>query len=240
MRYLITIFVFILSLASAANFSMPTYTSNLTSVKNGYGKVIDSPDIIIGSSGIVMHTFNNGESSIIARAVVTDKSAGFATVRFEVFQALSQPALPVPGILPKVGDKVILNYLYNRAIIVVPNEEIYTQIINSFPSIHFINPDLAASHLNAYRKPNPSRDDFRKICAQTVAGLIFIAMDKKAVFADCGSFEILKSFETGEVKNYQVPFFSNVYGISPAWWKWDSAYIANYNKHYKFLLDIKD
>ena len=54
MRYFITIFVFLISIANAANFSMPTYTSNLTSVKNGYGKIIDSPDIIIGSSGIVI------------------------------------------------------------------------------------------------------------------------------------------------------------------------------------------
>ena len=109
---------------------------------------------MIGSSGVVMHTFSNGESSIIARAVVTKKNAGIATVRFEVFSALSQSALPVPGIVPKSGDKVILNYLYDRAVIVVPNEEIYKQITASFSSIEFIHPDIAGSYLNAKRKPN--------------------------------------------------------------------------------------
>lgn len=50
---------------------MKTYETTLIGVENGYGTITDSPDIVIGSSGIISHTFSNGESSIIARAVVT-------------------------------------------------------------------------------------------------------------------------------------------------------------------------
>ncbi|NLK66144.1 MAG: hypothetical protein GX282_01545 [Campylobacteraceae bacterium] len=238
MRYLLTIFIFSLSLLWGS--LLPSYESRLESVADGHGVIADSPNIIVGSSGVVVHTFSNGESSIIARAVVTEKNAGRATVRFEVFGALSQPALPIPGVLPKSGDKVILNYLYDRALIVVPNEDIYRQIVSSFPNIEFVNPDIAGAYLSSRSKPNPNRDDFREICALNAAGLIFIAMDGVAVFADCGSFDILRKFETNPVENYQVPFYSGIFGISPAWWKWDSAYITNYDRHYKFLLDIKD
>lgn len=221
---------------------MPTYETMLLEVneESGTGVVVDNSSLIVGSSGVVSHTFSNGESSIIARAVVVDKKDGKATIRFEIFSMLSQEALPVPGVLPKKGDEVVLNFLYDRALIVVPNEDIYNQVINSFPNISFIHPDIAGAYLNSHSIPNPSRDDFRKICADNVAGLIFIAMDKQAVFADCGSFKILKSFESASVGNYQVPFYSRIYGISTAWWKWNSEYISDYNEHYRFLLDIKE
>lgn len=240
MRYL---FAFLLSVASVfgASFYMPTYETVLLKVdeNEGTGVILDSSSIVVGSSGVISHTFDNGESSIIARAVVESKQDGKAKVRFEVFGMLSQPALPVPGVLPKKGDEVTLNFLYNRALIVVPNENIYSQIVSSFPNINFIHPDIMGAYLNNHSIPNPSRDDFRKMCADNAAGLIFIAMDKQAVFADCGSFEILRSFESASVENYQVPFYSRIYGISPAWWRWDSEYINDYNEHYKFLLDIK-
>lgn len=240
MRYLISFFLFIGSVFGAS-FYMPTYETILLDVdqEKGTGFIVDSSSITIGSSGVISHTFDNGESSIIARAVVESKQDGRAKVRFEVFSMLSQPALPLPGVLPQKGDEVVLNFLYDRALIIVPNENIYNQIVSTFTNINFVHPDIIGAYLNNHSTPNPSRDDFRKMCADNAAGLIFIAMDKKAVFADCGSFEILKSFESASVDNYQVPFYSRIYGISPAWWKWNSEYINDYNEHYKFLLDIK-
>ena len=112
-----------LSAAIGAEFNMPRYETALLSVADGSGEITDSPTIAVGSSGVVMHNFGSGASSIIARAVVTQKSAGKAKVRFEVFDMLAQEALPLPKILPSSGDKVILNFLYDRAIIVAPNAE---------------------------------------------------------------------------------------------------------------------
>ncbi|NLY03354.1 MAG: hypothetical protein GXZ15_00685 [Campylobacter sp.] len=226
----------------AASFNMPLYKSVLMEVNEneGYGIVLDSSNLVVGSSGVVVHTFNNGESSIIARGVVEEKKEGRAKIIFEVFGGLSQPALPIPGVLPRVGDEVVLNFLYDRALIVAPNEDIYNQIVASFPNVKFIHPDIMGAYLNSYSTPNPDRDDFRKMCAANAVGLIFIALDGKAVFADCGSFKILKEFQSSQVQNYQVPFYSRIYGIKPAWWKWNSSYIGDYNSHYKYLLDIKE
>lgn len=226
-------------LGFAAEFSMREYKAPLISVDEGVGTIIDSPSIVTGSSGVVMHRFDNLQSSIIARAVVTQKGGGFAKVRFEVFDALEQKALPLPGILPKSGDELVLNYLYDRSLIVAPNKEIYSEVVGAFKGVTFIHPDIVGSYLSYEYKPNPSRDDFRKMCNQSAAGLIFIAMNNEAVFADCQSFEPLKRFQSGAVKYYQLPFYTRVKDIDTVFWKWGSEQISDFDRHYKALLKEK-
>ena len=226
-------------LSFAAEFSMREYKAPLISVDEGIGTIIDSPSIVTGSSGVVMHRFDNIQSSIIARAVVTEKGGGFAKVRFEVFDALEQKALPLPGILPKSGDELVLNYLYDRSLIVAPNKEIYSEVVGAFKGVTFIHPDIVGSYLSYEYKPNPSRDDFRKMCNQSAAGLIFIAMNNEAVFADCQSFEPLKRFQSGAVKYYQLPFYTRVKDIDTVFWKWGSEQISDFDRHYKALLKEK-
>ena len=226
-------------LSFAAEFSMREYKAPLISVDEGVGTIIDSPSIVTGSSGVVMHRFDNLQSSIIARAVVTQKGGGFAKVRFEVFDALEQKALPLPGILPKSGDELVLNYLYDRSLIVAPNKEIYSEVVGAFKGVTFIHPDIVGAYLSYEYKPNPSRDDFRKMCNQSAAGLIFIAMNNEAVFADCQSFEPLKRFQSGAVKYYQLPFYTRVKDIDTVFWKWGSEQISDFDRHYKALLKEK-
>ena len=52
---------------------MREYKTPLISVDEGVGTIIDSSDIVVGSSGVVMHKFDGAQSSIIARAIVTQK-----------------------------------------------------------------------------------------------------------------------------------------------------------------------
>ncbi|WP_314040153.1 plasminogen-binding N-terminal domain-containing protein [Campylobacter showae] len=235
----ILLFLAAACLSFAAEFSMREYKTPLISVDEGVGTIIDNSDIVVGSSGVVMHKFDGAQSSIIARAVVTQKGGGFAKVRFEVFDTLAQKALPIPGIMPKSGDEIILNYLYNRSLIVVPNKEIYAEVTNAFKDITFIHPDIVGSYLSYEYKPNPSRDDFRKMCSQSAAGLIFIAMNNEALFADCQSFEPLKRFQSGAVKYYQLPFYTRVKDIDTVFWKWGSEQISDFDRHYKALLKEK-
>ncbi|MDA3079785.1 MULTISPECIES: plasminogen-binding N-terminal domain-containing protein [unclassified Campylobacter] len=240
MKRLILAFLFLFGIsANAAEFSMPTYESPLLEVEDGYATIMNSPDIAVGSSGVVMHKFANGDRSIVARAVVAEKMGNLAKVRFEVFDSLEQKALPLPKVLPSKGDIVILNFLYNRALLVVPNAEIYEQIVAAFPNITFIHPDLAGAHLSYNFKPNPSRDDFRKMCSNNAAGLIFIALDKESLFADCGSFEPLKTFASGEVSYYQIPFYSRVGKIDTMFFDVLNGQINDYDRHYRYLLGQK-
>ncbi|MBR8463736.1 plasminogen-binding N-terminal domain-containing protein [Campylobacter sp. faydin G-24] len=236
MKRFVLSLLFCFSTLLSADFNLNEYRSPIISIdEDDTATIIDSPEILIGSSGVVVHKFEY-DSSIIARVSVISKNGGFAKVRFEVFDTLAQPALPLPGIAPQVGDTVVLNYLYNRSLIIVPNKEIYDEIIAAFPRTIFIHPDLIGAYLSYEYKPNPSRDDFRKMCSQSAAGLIFIAMDRRSVFADCQSFKILKEFKTGEVEYYQLPFYTRVSDIDTVFWKLDAAHINNYDEHYDNLL----
>ena len=105
--------------------------------------------------------------------------------------------------------------------------------------MEFIHPDIIGSYLSYNYKPNPSRDDFRKMCSQSAAGLIFIAMNEESVFADCQSFEVLKKFKSGSVAYYQLPFYTRVKDIDTVFWKFGSSKISDFDRHYKSLLKEK-
>ena len=236
LKKVVFLLIFLFSTVFSADFTLNEYKAPLVNVENGIGTIVDSPDIVIGSSGVVVHKFDALQKSIIARVSVVSKNNGFAKVRFEVFDSLEQKALPIPGIMPQNNDEVILNFLYDRSLIIVPNKEIYNQVIKAFPKITFIHPDIVGSYLSYEYKPNPSRSDFRKMCSQSAAGLIFIAMNKEAVFADCQSFEILKNFKSGSVSYYQLPFYTRVKNIDTVFWKFDSEQISDFDRHYRALL----
>lgn len=223
----------------AADFRLNEYAAQIESIEGAEAIIEDSPDIAIGSSGVVVHTFGVDES-IIARASVVAKNGTTARVRFEVFDLLAQSAFPLPGVAPAKGDIVLLNYLYDRSLIVVPNKEIYQDVIKAFPNMTFIHPDIVGAYLSYEYKPNPSRDDFRKMCAQSAAGLIFIGLDGKGVFADCQSFKVLKEFKTGSVEYYQLPFYTRVRDIDTVFWKLDGEHINNYDAYYDHLLEQDD
>ena len=226
----------ICTLSFGAKFDLKPSYNLILNTNEGSAKIIDNDSFIVGSSGVVLHKLNDGSKTIIARAVVTSKADGYANLRFEVFNQLKQPALPLPTIAPQIGDEVILNFMYDRALIVVPNKEIYDQVTKAFSHITFIHPDIVAAYLSYEYKPNPSRADFRKMCAQNAAGLIFIALDNEAVFADCGSFEVLQSFKTGSVSYYELPFYTRIKNIDTVFWKLDGAKISNYDRYYNKLL----
>ena len=72
------------------------------------GTITDSPDFVVGSSGVILHKFDAKTSIIVSRFDVVNKNAGKATLRFEKFEMLSQGAFPDAGVKPAVGDEVIV------------------------------------------------------------------------------------------------------------------------------------
>jgi len=204
---------------------------------NGRNAIIESSDnIVVGSSGIVTHTFKNGISTIVARADVIKKDAGKATIRFEVFKLSAQDAFPKPGIVPVVGDKVSLNYLYNRALIVAPNYKVYKEVTKHFTQIQWVHPDIVGAYLAKINRPNPDRTIFEKACEINSAGLIFFALNNHGYFVDCNNFKTIKEVKTGYIKKAQVPFYTRVKAIETSWIKWSSGDITDYNSYYRNII----
>lgn len=229
--------MFIGAFALGASFNMPEFHTTLLDSNGSGGYVNDDPSIVVGSSGIVMRSFGNGLKSIIARVVVDSKDGARARVHFEVYSQLKQKSLPVPNYMPANGDEIVLNYLYDRALIIAPNVEVYEQVLKAFPNISFVHPDLVGAQLSIDYKPNPGQEDFRNACATNIAGVIFIALENEAMFVDCGSFKPLKKFKSGQIAEYHLPFYTRVRDINTIFWKIDGEHINNYDKYYRFLLE---
>lgn len=231
---LTTLSVSLLAANPAAVFK--PYTTTLSQIQGGTAIIADSEDIVVGSSGIITHRFDEEKSTVIARASVIKKEDGNATIRFEVFDLLAQSAFPLPGLLPEAGDKVTLNYLYDRALIVAPNKTVYNEVTKHFKGITWVHPDLMGAYLASEYKPNPERAEFQELCRQNSAGMVFFALNNKGYFADCQSMKVLKTVNSGRIASYQVPFYTRVRGIETAFWKFDGSQISDYNRHYRSLL----
>ncbi len=238
MRKLLAIVsIFLISWQSAS--AKPLFNEFSTEILeiNGRDAVIkNSDDIVLGSTGIVTHTFKVGISTIVARADVIKKEGDTATIRFNVYKLSTQVAFPKPGILPAVGDKVTLNYLYDRALIVAPNYKVYKEVTKHFKNIEWVHPDIVAAYLAKIFRPNPDKEILQKACEVNSTGLIFFALNNKGYFVDCNNFKSVKEVKTGHIKKAQVPFYSRVKNISASWINWNSSEITDYNSHYRSVI----
>lgn len=235
-RLLALVFIFLSAQFINAKPLFTQYDTPLLSVDGRFATVKDSPEIFVGSSGVVLHAFDATTKTIVARVDVVEKKDGIAKLKFNVYKDLSQQAFPLPGILPEIGDKVILNYLYNRSLIVAPNFKIFQEITKHFKDIQWVHPDLMGAYLAKEYKPNPDREDFQKMCALNATSLIFFALDYNGYFVDCNNFQIIKKYKGASIKQVQLPFYTRVPGIESSWFNWGSGTISDYTGHYESLI----
>ena len=198
--------------------------------------ITDSPEFVVGASGVVIHHFDAKASSIITRVDVVSKSNGKAVLKFEKFNMLSQGAFPDTGVKPAIGDDVIINYLYDRAIIIAPNQGVYTDITKQYNDITWIHPDIVAGYLTKLYRPNPDKAIFQQTCYQNSTSIIFFAIENKGHFVDCHNFNILQTIDIKNSGETEIPFFNRVKNIESSWFSWNSANIADYNTYYSTLL----
>jgi len=220
-----------------ANGLYKEYKTNITGIMGNRATIKDSNEIVIGSSGIIIHQFDATTSSIIASVEVSKKSAGTATLKLTPYQGLKQDALPQSGVKPAAGDRVVLNYLYDRALVVAPSYPVFNKIVNSYKNITWVNPDIPASYLAKMYKPNPDRQVFQRMCSQNATSLILFALDSGTYFVDCHDFKIVKKDKAIATKSYQLPFYSRVTSVESSWLEFGNSSIKNYEKYYKGLIE---
>lgn len=198
--------------------------------------IADSPNIVVGSSGIVSHVFDDKTTSIIARVDVVSKNGTQAVLKVEPFEMLTQGAFPETSMKPQVGDAVTINYLYDRALMVVPNHTVYADTIKTYNNISWVHPDIVAGFLTKLYRPNPDKEIFQKACYQNSASLIFFAIEKQGYFVDCHNFSTLKTVDIKNSDEIQLPFYSRITNIDSSMFSWGSSKIFDYNNYYKYLL----
>lgn len=225
MRGLVIAFLFATALLSA----------QIQQLKKG-GAIIESVDWPVGTSGIVVHHFDDEHSTIIARAILVKPNE----IHFGTFKALAQPNLPKPKLLPQVGDEVILGYLYDRGLIIAPNFQTYNELAQHL-DLEWLHPDLFAAELAKEKHPAPTREDFENFCDKFALAKVVIALQKEAKVLDCYSFATLQTIPiVNESNETKLPLYTRINKISGSLFDFfGSSEIDNYYSYYKRLTERK-
>ncbi|EOI0502983.1 TPA: plasminogen-binding N-terminal domain-containing protein [Campylobacter coli] len=230
---------FILSLSIglfAADLNLKPVKTELLKVEDIYGYIKDSSDIKLNSSGVVIQRFQTSKS-IIARASVIAKEKGLAKLKFSVFADLEQDALPLPNVVPQKGDEVVLNFLYDRGLVIAPDEQTYNKLVSSFPEIYFTHIDILGAQLIRSSSLAPKRSDFRKFCADNAVGILIFALEDKAKIVDCQDFSELYELAIAKPSSIQVPFYSRIGGYKSNFFDFNSQEVGNYYRYYDALIN---
>ncbi len=231
---------FILSLSIglfAADLNLKPIKTELLKVEDIYGYIKDSSDIKLNSSGVVIQRFQTSKS-IIARASVIAKEKGLAKLKFSVFADLEQDALPLPNVVPQKGDEVVLNFLYDRGLVIAPDEQTYNKLVSSFPEIYFTHIDILGAQLIRSSSLAPKRSDFRKFCADNAVGILIFALEDKAKIVDCQDFSELYELAIAKPSSIQVPFYSRIGGYKSNFFDFNSQEVGNYYRYYDALINL--
>ncbi|HEB9339066.1 TPA: plasminogen-binding N-terminal domain-containing protein [Campylobacter coli] len=231
---------FILSLSIglfAADLNLKPVKTELLKVEDIYGYIKDSSDIKLNSSGVVIQRFQTSKS-IIARASVIAKEKGLAKLKFSVFADLEQDALPLPNVVPQKGDEVVLNFLYDRGLVIAPDEQTYNKLVSSFPEIYFTHIDILGAQLIRSSSLAPKRSDFRKFCADNAVGILIFVLEDKAKIVDCQDFSELYELAIAKPSSIQVPFYSRIGGYKSNFFDFNSQEVGNYYRYYDALINL--
>ncbi len=208
-------------------------TTKLIKVEKDRG-IIEPVSLPPGTSGIVIHHYDKEHASIVARAILEKSDQ----IRFTIFDALAQDALPTPKTLPQPGDEVILGYLYDRATIIAPNLTTYQQIANKLNE-ELLHPDLFATELSKAKHPAPTYADFKNFCNKYALAKIYLALKDEVAIVDCYSFKKVGSLplQTSD-KSIKLPFYSRLDEIESSIFDFfGKKEIDNYYSYYKKLLE---
>jgi hypothetical protein len=194
---------------------------------------VEPVDLPKGTSGIVVHHFDQNHSTIIARAILTAPDR----IRFDVFDALAQPNLPTPKILPQKGDLVILGYLYHRGAIIAPNYETYDAIQKRY-DLEWVHPDLFATELAKAHPPPPTKEDFRTFCNKFALARIFVALKDHTDVVDCYSFAVIERLDLpSEGNETKLPFYTRIEKIPSSIFDFFSDEVKDYYSYYTKLVE---
>jgi hypothetical protein len=172
--------------------------------------VSSSANVQIGASGIVMHAFDKNHKTAIANVEVVNKEGEKLFLKLLPFTYIPQQTLPSYDIAPKVGDEVILNFLFNRALAIVPDADTYATVTKSYNNFEWVHPDLFAAKLSKSYNPTPDKETFQEMCIEQNIGLLLIYAQEKGNFVDCQSFKTIHTIPLPAAHSVKVPFFNRL------------------------------
>ncbi len=227
----------LLSVTLFAQNNFSPLQTKIVALQDDYLLIEDIPDVQIGTTGIVLHSFDATHKTIITTVVVSKKSEGKIFLKPIPFKDIQQEVLPSYDIAPKVGDVVILNFLYTRAMAITPNEKVYHFITKHYPKFEWLHPDIFAANLAASYTPKPTKETFQSLCLEENIGVLLFAIEDKATFVDCKTFAPLKRVDIPKIEQIQTPFYSRIDNIKGrVFGLLGGKGIKDYNSYYHKML----
>ena len=217
-------------------FDTKVITSRVAQLDKGFIFIKDEPNIVIGASAIVVKQIKNA-TSIISRASVVAKDGKFAKLELKPFTMLAQKALPELDVKVETGDEVLVNFLYDRALLIAPDEASYKQVVGDLSEIYFIHPDILGAYMVREYKLSPKRTDFSLFCSNNALGLVAFVLKNKVAFVDCQDFTLL--FEkplNAQVAKPQLPFYSNIKSYKKNFFNFAEKRVADYYEYYTQII----
>ncbi|MGX2982948.1 plasminogen-binding N-terminal domain-containing protein [Helicobacter sp. 23-1045] len=200
--------------AQISAFEVPNILSLTISKQADFGAdsalKIPAMDLKVGESGIITREIN-GNEFIIANALVGEIKDGFAIVSISEFSQMREKYLPKPRGKVSEGDKITFRILYDKALLIAPNQNVYQEISEKFSKIDFLHSDVFATFLAKEGKNMPDSADFAKFCAKFDLGLVFVALQNRVEIFNCESFKMLDStpFRPKD-RSAKKPFFTRI------------------------------
>ena len=203
----------LLSVTLFAQISLSPLKTDIIAVKKDIVIVKNGANIAIGATGVIMKSFDSEHKTIIANVTVVKKEGETLHLKISPFDAIPQKTLPNYDISPKVGDEVILNFLYNRAMAIVPDVETYKVVVQSYDPFIWLHPDVFAAKLAKSYNPTPTKETFQEECIAQNIGLLLFAIRGEGHFVDCKSFAILNTVPLPKATSVKSPFYSRLEAI---------------------------
>ncbi|WP_456451419.1 plasminogen-binding N-terminal domain-containing protein [Hydrogenimonas sp.] len=213
-----------------------TETGTLESVSGETATVGVGP-VPKGVSGIVVHYYDQTHAAIVSSAFVTESGEGRTTLKLVPYRGLRNPNLPNVKTPPQKGDLVILGYLYDRVLPIVPNQKSLEHAHASFPKLHIIHPDIVAAELAKEKSPIPAREIFQNACEKFNLGIVMIMFSDGTDFLDCVSWVKVGHADVAAVdpQEFKQPFFNRFEEIPSPFYDWSEHKIENFDRFYKRL-----
>jgi len=224
----------ILSISTLIASNLPKEVlATINSIKENFATV-NSKDLTLGMSGIVIHKYDENYEAIVATAKVLNLNEKQATLQLYKFDAISNDKLPDINTKPQVGDRVIFGNLYKRVLPIVPNIETYEKVKNSLKDVMLIHPDIFAAELAKDKEPLPKRENFRKICKKMNIGLVLFVFKDGSELVDCESWQKVGHLELKSVnKEFITPFYNRIGKIPSSIYDWSDYTLKDFDSYYK-------
>jgi hypothetical protein len=240
MKIIYTIFALSISLFGISNNEQITTITQIDEIKNE--ATVNQGNLSKGQSGIVINNNISNKIVIISYATVVSSNKETSTIKFNKQEIIEQDAIPKTKLLPKLGDKFIVNHLYKNGFIIAPNYKALVETKKLYPNFAFLDSDLFGGYLKINNTPAPTKDDIKAFAHKNDLGVVFIVENNTVNIIDAISFDILESSQIKIEDNSTIkPFYTNVEDIKVSTFDFFKAEkIDDYNKYYKNLLGTND